>query len=206
MKHYVLKILAVAAIIVVATVVYLLSLKDPIPADLWVRNSAVIKTYLAGRANGRKVLLIGGSNVLFGYSAARIEKGLNIPTFNLGIYAGLPLTFIGDMARSQANPGDIVVFPLESEYYQQIEGDWNPWQLRNAITWNRAALDDKSLLQKILIYNQACTPSLLRDICVARYLLSGLLQTLNISYVIQNFKSASKTLGTIPLHRTDMAK
>jgi hypothetical protein len=78
----------------------------------WVREGLALKL-TAARARPRKVVLLGGSNVLFGLSARRLEEAHGIPAVNLGQHAGLGRRYILHYGLSAAQPGDLIVLSLE---------------------------------------------------------------------------------------------
>ena len=68
-----------------------------------------------------KIILAGGSNLAFGIASDSIEKALNIPVVNLGLYAGFGLDFVLKETLSEVQNGDIVI--LSPEYYLKKLGD-----------------------------------------------------------------------------------
>lgn len=68
-----------------------------------------------------KIILVGGSNLAFGIASDSIEKALEKPVINFGLYAGFGLTFVLKEALSEVKKGDIVV--LCPEYYLRKPGD-----------------------------------------------------------------------------------
>ena len=68
-----------------------------------------------------KIILVGGSNLAFGIASDSIEKALQKPVVNFGLYAGFGLTFVLKEALSEVKKGDIIV--LCPEYYLRRPGD-----------------------------------------------------------------------------------
>lgn len=62
-----------------------------------------------------KIILAGGSNLAFGIASDSIEKKLNRPVVNLGLYVGFGLDFILQETLSEVKKGDLVI--LSIEYY-----------------------------------------------------------------------------------------
>lgn len=84
----------------------------------WV-HGGLTRKLAAARARRDKVVLLGGSNVLFGLSAARLEKALGIPAVNLGQHAGLGRAYILAYGAAAAQPGDTVVLSLEYALWER---------------------------------------------------------------------------------------
>src|SRR5665213_1257330 len=62
----------------------------------WINNLLQQKQLIAKRKalKGPRLVIIGGSGVLFGCDAELIEKKLNIPTVNFGTHAGLGMRYL----------------------------------------------------------------------------------------------------------------
>ena len=60
-----------------------------------------------------KILFSGGSNLAFGLDSKEVEKAMGIPVVNLGLHAGLGLTFILNDLRSSIKKNDIVFLSIE---------------------------------------------------------------------------------------------
>ncbi len=71
--------------------------------------------------DGQKIILAGGSNLVFGIDSQQIEKELNIHVVNLGLHAKLGLAFILSELRDVASSKDIIV--LSIEHLMTSQGD-----------------------------------------------------------------------------------
>ena len=60
-----------------------------------------------------KLVIIGGSSAAFGYDSAIIEKYLDMPVVNLGLYAALGTKLMLDLSKDSICEGDIVVIAPE---------------------------------------------------------------------------------------------
>lgn len=60
-----------------------------------------------------RILLIGGSNWLFGVDSRKLELDLGVPVYNLGLQADLGIPFFLNLASAVARPGDILLFSPE---------------------------------------------------------------------------------------------
>lgn len=159
MRAYWFKTLAAAALFYAAILVVLCWVRTPIPAEYWVREAIVIKRYLAGRISSPKIVVLGGSSVLFGVDTAQMEEALHVPAFNLGLHASLPLADVLEEGRRAARPGDVLVLALEAHYYSP-RPSWSPWQVTNAVAWNPASLDALSWWRRLEVFAVAAPPDL----------------------------------------------
>ena len=69
-----------------------------------------------------KIVFAGGSNLAFGIDSKKIEEEIGLPVINLGLNAGLGLTFILNELKYTINKNDIVFLSLE--YFIENEGDY----------------------------------------------------------------------------------
>lgn len=81
------------------------------------------KCRLLEEAEGRRIVLIGGSAVAFGTDSALAEQALpGFRVVNFGMYAALGTTVMLDLAESALRPGDIVI--LSPEQQEQTLSCW----------------------------------------------------------------------------------
>jgi hypothetical protein len=85
-------------------------------AGRWTAEILAKKRELA-TAKNPKLLILAGSNALFGFSAERIEREYGVPAVNLSSHAGLGLRYLLEFARPFVKPGVIIVLPLEYRFY-----------------------------------------------------------------------------------------
>ena len=95
---------------------FLAQLGVPTESSRWIHECATHKTKIAKRKHGNKLVIVSGSNGLFGVRSADIEKKIGIPSVNYSIHAGLG-RYIFDQAKGVLAPGDIALLPLEYSYY-----------------------------------------------------------------------------------------
>lgn len=112
MLNFILKITALISLIILT-----------LSGIIWVRND-IEQNYFAAIADKHKyaqsiqkpkIILAGGSNLAFGIASDSIEKKLNRPVVNLGLYVGFGLDFILQETLSEVKNGDLVI--LSIEYY-----------------------------------------------------------------------------------------
>jgi hypothetical protein len=83
----------------------------------WIYDVYTKKTNYAKSINEKKVVIVAGSNTLFGLDSQKIAKEYNIPVVNYGVNAGLLLPYILYKSKEVINPNDIVILPLEYPMY-----------------------------------------------------------------------------------------
>jgi hypothetical protein len=98
--------------------VFFAQLGAPTLSSQWCWDLNARKQELARAAGTPKLLLVGGSSVLFGLSAKDIQKQTGFPTVNLGTHAALGAEYILRLAQRSAQPGDTVLLAFEYEAYQ----------------------------------------------------------------------------------------
>ncbi len=69
----------------------------------------------------RRILLVGGSNLAFGFDSQALQDSFSLPVVNLGLHAGLGLSFILEEAKRSIRSGDVVL--LSIEYGMAEKGD-----------------------------------------------------------------------------------
>jgi len=90
--------------------------------SLWVDQVVEKKLAAARAAQGPKILLISGSNSMFGINSRTLEETYRRPVINLGVNAGLLLPLVLEQAKPAMGPGDIAIVPLEYPlYYHEDE-------------------------------------------------------------------------------------
>lgn len=71
--------------------------------------SILDKTSRAKSISGQKIILVGNSNVSFGFDSELLERELDMPVVNMGIHSGLSNAFQEDMVKPYISEGDIVL-------------------------------------------------------------------------------------------------
>ncbi|WP_421658242.1 hypothetical protein [Leptothermofonsia sp. ETS-13] len=90
----------------------------PTRQSRWIYESYQFKSNLVNSVKSPKLLVISGSNSLLGISCEMIQEKTKLSCVNAAINAGLGVNYILHYARSFARPGDIILLPLEYEFYQ----------------------------------------------------------------------------------------
>lgn len=89
----------------------------PTESSRWIYEVYTIKSRLASLSPNPKLLLVSGSNALFGISCQTIQQETKVPCVNTAVQAGLGIDYILNHARSFAKPGDTILVPLEYGLY-----------------------------------------------------------------------------------------
>lgn len=86
------------------------------------------KIDLAESIDEPKIMLIGNSNVAFGFNSAMLEEAMGMRVVNMGLSAGLGGDYHERMAKINLNPGDIVVI-AHTDYQgdDRVEGAIFAW-------------------------------------------------------------------------------
>lgn len=98
-------------------VMFFFQIGTPTESSAWVYELNRQKISTAEAIQGKKILIVAGSNALFGVKAELIEKQTGIKTVNMAVRAALGTQYIFDKIRQVARPGDIVIMPLEYGLY-----------------------------------------------------------------------------------------
>lgn len=71
------------------------------------------KYELLNSVEGEKLVVIGGSSVAFGLESSALEREIDMPVVNFGLYANLGTKLMLDLSRSGIGDGDVVVVAPE---------------------------------------------------------------------------------------------
>lgn len=94
-----------------------LTMGEPSRNDaLWAGTVRLLKEKNAASVSDRRVLLYGGSEVHFGYSARKVGEALGVHAFNMGTHAGNGLGMILSDAIRNARSGDSVVISIVPDH------------------------------------------------------------------------------------------
>ena len=105
-------------------------------AEWWVRDVYWVKDSIAARIEGKKLLIVSGSNSLFGIDGEVLETKTGLPVVNMAGHGALDLDFYRFKIEQVVGVGDTVVMPLESEYYSR-SSPHSEWFMRNMTAWGK---------------------------------------------------------------------
>jgi len=120
MKKFLLKIFAFFFSVLILFLICLFFVPD-IRSENSLLAALPDKHALLAKAISPKIILVGGSNVSFGFNSQKIIDAYNMPVINTGITISLGLKFILDDVKPYINKGDIVVLSVDYECYKKSE-------------------------------------------------------------------------------------
>jgi len=86
-------------------------------------QASAFKHHLLAAAPGRRIVLIGGSNLAFGIDSSIIEQATGCATVNMGMNGRLGLRFLLEETRPYLRRGDIAVAAFEYDgFYEPADG------------------------------------------------------------------------------------
>lgn len=158
MRHFEVIMTAIKKIIAFSIIVALLSIMytyiiyqqfgNPVVAEWWLKNTIERKETISKNTNGERIVILSGSNGLFGINSKEIERITGLNVVNLSTHAGLDLNFYKWMLSKNIKEGDIVVIPLEYAFYQR-SGDYSDWFIDNILAWGDEYFDSLSFIEKL---------------------------------------------------------
>jgi len=97
-------------------------LGKPFVNNLWVEGAYAQKLAQAAAIRQPKVVVVAGSNAMFGIHSPTLAQALSRPVINLGVNAGILSPYMLIYARQAVRPGDWVLLPLEyPQYHDRFE-------------------------------------------------------------------------------------
>jgi len=120
----------------------------PIRTEWWVKNCYQYKDYHADEIQGKKVIVLSGSNALFGINGEVLQKALGYPVANLAGHVYLDIDFLYFKLKEHMREGDIVIMPLEFEHYPRTK-ELSNWFTKNMMAWGSAYLSQLTLPELI---------------------------------------------------------
>lgn len=111
-----------------------MQLEAPVQAAWWVKNVYDIKDDRARSIDGPKMIILSGSNGLFGIDSKVLEETSGFPVVNLAAHGSLDLNFYYEKLKEHIGENDVVVMPLEYDYYFASD-TLSEWFCNNISAW-----------------------------------------------------------------------
>lgn len=115
-------LLRVAAFLALQAVVFALLFDPTMPGQGNYLAATVEKHRRLATTRPPRLILLGGSNVAFGFDADRLGRDTGLTVVNLGLAAGLGGDFMLNEVAGALGPGDVVVLFLEYDQYAVAGG------------------------------------------------------------------------------------
>jgi len=139
---------------------FVYQLGAPFPAEYWLYGCRIVKERLIRDLRSPKLLVAGGSNVLFGIDSAMLEDSLEIPTFNLALHGEMFLWQTLPDVQAHVAPGDhVLLAPGWAAYEPQPR--YNAWLIDQVMTWDTEYFWQRDVLEKARFVGSVPVPRLL---------------------------------------------
>jgi hypothetical protein len=116
-------------------------------AEWWVKDIYEYKNFLNNAIKSPRIIIAGGSNSLFGINSDVTSTITGYNVFNISSHAALDISFHYLKIKEYMNDGDIVVIPLEYEYYYN-KNPYTEWFIDNMMAWGK-----EDYIEKLDIFN-----------------------------------------------------
>lgn len=87
------------------------------PTPSWVHHAYLLKQQAAEAIQQPKIVIVSGSNALFGINSTLLSQTYQRPVVNQGVNAAMLLPYILYRSQQVLKPGDIALLPLEYPLY-----------------------------------------------------------------------------------------
>jgi len=133
------------ALLVIATCGFILKMPVRYSHEL---SQIMLKKEILAKTPSRKIVFVGGSNLLAGLDSQLVQEKLHYNVVNMGLYQGFGISFLLEQTKPYINSGDIVV--IVPEYTLLLIDGWF-WPFDDhAIKWS-LALSPASALEQIYL-------------------------------------------------------
>lgn len=113
--------LAILAILVILIGLVLIKISEKISNPNSYEKSTIDKEKRLAEITEPKIIIVGGSNIVFGIDSKRIADSLHRPVVNMGLFASTGLDFILNESIGGVRENDIVI--ICTEYYMSLEAN-----------------------------------------------------------------------------------
>jgi hypothetical protein len=130
--RFLLSLLSTLILLIAATLAIPRMYVQPNAENAWIGAITARKLSLARAIKKPKIIIVGGSNALFGFSAETIERETGIPTVNLATHQGVGPAYHLLNAERATSRGDTVLLAFENVSFVRAY-DLQPLLLRQAL-------------------------------------------------------------------------
>lgn len=103
-------------------------------SSYWIPEMYTVKAHAAESITGPKIIIMSGSNALFGLDSQALAQMTGKPVVNMASHAALPFGFLAEQVMPHIKAGDVVVAPLEFEYYRR-DPALSDFEVANMESW-----------------------------------------------------------------------
>ena len=121
MKHFFKKIVvfsllfcSIVLFLMILNIILIRNNRDAYLMEFFIKQEMLIEKH---RRKQPSLILLGGSNVAFGFNSGMLRDSLNIPVINAGLHAGSGLKFMLDNTSKYLMAGDILIIAPEYEHF-----------------------------------------------------------------------------------------
>ncbi len=125
MKFFISLLIGMVIAIVLWVLVIIGEIHNPTISSQWVYDVLSAKYKIAKSIKEPKIILCGGSSVLFGLDSKMIKNAFDRPVVNMGVNAGLQTPLVLQTCKSVAKSGDIILLALEYPDLYEYNGKPN---------------------------------------------------------------------------------
>lgn len=112
------KVLFIVKIILFAAVMYALVFHCVMPQYTALYNAAILDKYDRLNSFDRpKIILVGDSNVAFGFDSGMLQEAFGMPVVNFGLHGNLGQVFLTNAIRDSIGEGDIIILAPAGYHY-----------------------------------------------------------------------------------------
>ena len=120
----------------IAILMFFLKIPVLTHTEIWLENMYKLKDMINDKATTKqRLIVVGGSNSLFGFNGTMIETYTHLRFINYATHAGLPINYHIDKIIAKAQNGDIIILPLEFNYYSRSAPTEDYWYISNMLSW-----------------------------------------------------------------------
>jgi hypothetical protein len=128
-----------------------MQLGQPTYTSQWTHDAYNYKEAIADKIVTNKVVIVAGSNGLFGFDCEALSEAFGMPVVNGAVNAGLGLDYILYRSKDFLKKGDIAILPLEYSFYQS-EAFGGTVLADYILAWDLEYYKQLSLIRKIKIF------------------------------------------------------
>jgi len=128
--------------------IFFSQLGSSIKAEWWIHDVKIKKEQIASHVNKNRIVIVSGSNGLFGFNSQELSTLTGHNVVNLAMHASLDLSYYRMLIDKNIKKGDIVIMPLEYGYYSR-GNEYSDWFVSNMKSWGMDYLNWLPLTKKI---------------------------------------------------------